>query len=508
MRKIFLTLLSAITLHTFAQSPDLGKGISFSAEMSGTISSGDYAPLWLTANQYGLPSVECNSGYLRGGVFRSVMNDSTRHWDIGYGADLVVAAHHTSTFFVQQLYADVRWLKGTLTIGQKQQPMQLKNNELSSGSQTFGINARPYPEVRLALPDYWAIPGTKGFLSFKGHFAFGMFTDNNFQEDFAQGTGSYDQNVLMHTKAGYLKFGKADKPFSVEAGLEMASQFGSTHYDLRNGTYTEIKNGRGLKSFWNAFKGGGSDSAMDGATQNNEGNMLGSWVLRLNYDTKDATYGLYADHFFEDHSGMFLLDYDGYAYENGHMTKKDHRYRYYPMKDIMLGFDVHLKKCQWLSDAVLEYVYTKYQSGAVYTDRTPQLPEHIGGVDNYYNNGLEPGWQHWGQTLGNPLYLSPVYNTDGKLFFHNNRFVAWHLGLAGQPTANLHYRLRATWQEGLGTYDKPYFNPKHNVSLGIEARYDLHQYVKGLSAGAAFGFDRGALMGNNTGGTLTLRFER
>ena len=426
---------------------------------------------------------------------------------LSYNTDFVVPVNYTSSFVVQQLYAEAKWRKGVLTIGQKEHPLQLKDNKLSSGSQTFGINARPYPEIRLALPEYWEIPGTKSFLAFKGHIAWGAFTDNRFQKHFAENQATYHQNVLMHTKAGYLRFGKPQKPFNIEAGIELASQFGSTHYEYTDQTYKKIQNAHNLAAFWHAFIGGGAD-AEDGATQNNEGNMLGSWVLRLNYDTQDATYGLYADHFFEDHSGMFLLDYDGYAYENGHMTKKDHRYRYYPMKDIMLGFDVHLKKCQWLSDAVLEYVYTKYQSGAVYTDRTPQLPEHIGGVDNYYNNGLEPGWQHWGQTLGNPLYLSPVYNTDGKLFFHNNRFVAWHLGLAGQPTANLHYRLRATWQEGLGTYDKPYFNPKHNVSLGIEARYDLHQYVKGLSAGAAFGFDRGALMGNNTGGTLTLRFER
>jgi len=508
MRKVLLTWLSAIiTLSAFAQSPDLGKGVSYSVELSGTVSGGDHAPLWLTANRYGLPSVESNSGYVRGGVFRSASNDSTRHWDIGYGADLVVAAHHTSTFFVQQLYADIRWLRGTLTIGQKQQPMQLKNNELSSGSQTFGINARPYPEVRLALPAYWAIPGTKGFLSFKGHIAFGRFTDDNFQKDFTQGRSSYDQNVLMHTKAGYLKFGKEGKPFSVEAGLEMASQFGSTHYEYKEGEYTKTQNGRNLSAFWHAFKGGGSDS-MDGAVQNNEGNMLGSWVLRLNYDTPAAAYGLYADHFFEDHSAMFHLDYDGYAYEDGTMKKKRNRYLMYPLKDIMLGADVHFKHFRWVSDMVVEYVYTKYQSGPVYTDRTPQVTDHIGGVDNYYNNGLEPGWQHWGQALGNPLYLSPIYNDDGRLIFRDNRFVAWHIGLAGQPTANLHYRLRATWQEGLGTYDKPYFNPRHNVSLGIEARYDLHQYVRGLSAGAAFGFDRGALMGNNTGGTLTLRFER
>ena len=507
MKKVFIALFSTIALNTFAQSPDLGKGVSFFTEMSGTVSDGDHAPFWLTANRYGLPSIEKNSGYIRGGVFRDAMRDSIRHWDIGYGADFVVSANHTSTFFVQQLYADIRWYRGVLTVGQKQQPMQLKNNELSSGSQTLGINARPYPEVRLALPDYWAIPGTRGFLSFKGHIAWGMFTDDHFQKDFVKGTRDYDQHVLMHTKAGYLKFGKENKPFSVEAGLEMASQFGATHYAYRDGGYTQTKSGRGLSAFWHALVSGGSDST-DGSVKNSEGNMLGSWVLRLNYDTKNVRWGLYADHFFEDHSAMFHINYDGYAYEDGKMVRKKNRYIMYPMKDIMLGADMHFKHFHWLSDAVVEYVYTRYQSGPVYNDRNAHITDQIAGIDNYYNNSLEPGWQHWGQTLGNPLYRSPIYNEDHRLQFECNRFTAWHIGIAGQPTRNLHYRLRATWQEGLGTYDMPYCNPKHNVSVGIETCYDASRLYKGLSIGAAFGFDRGELMGDNTGGSITLRLKR
>ncbi len=508
MKKVILTSLLTITLNAFAQSPDLGKGISYSIETSGTLSDGRHAPFWLTANRYGLPSVERNSAYLRGGMFRSAENDAARRWDIGYGADLVIPANHTSHFFVQQLYADVRWMKGLLTVGQKQQPMQLKNNELSSGSQTLGINARPYPEIRLALPNYWDIPYTKGFLAFKGHIAFGAYTDNHFQKDFVEGRNPYDQNVLMHTKAGYIRIGKKDKPFTAEIGLEMASQFGGTHYDYTGSAYQKEKSSRNLKSFWHAFIGGGADS-MDGAVQNNEGNMLGSWVARLNYDTPDAKFGLYADHFFEDHSGMFHLDYDGYDYRDGRIKKVDHRYLVYPLKDIMLGADVHLKNFRWVSDAVVEYLFTRYQSGPVYTDRTPQILDHIGGVDNYYNNAIEPGWQHWGQTLGNPLYVSPIYNDDHKLEFECNRFTAWHIGIAGQPTPELHYRLRATWQEGLGTYDMPYCNPRRNVSVGLEACYDASTLIyKGFSIGAALGIDRGELLGNNTGGSITIRYER
>lgn len=507
MRKAFFTLLLAFTQNTFAQSPDLGKGVSYSIEMSGGLSDGKHAPFWLTANRYGVSSIERNSGYVRGGVFRSATNDSMRHWDVGYGADLFVANNHTADLFVQQLYADVRWLKGTLTVGQKQQPMQLKNNELSSGSQTFGINAHPYPEIRLALPDYWHVPGTKGFLSFKGHIALGMLTDNMFQRRIAKGHSHYDQDVLMHTKAGYLKLGKDEKPFHAEIGLEVASQFGGTHLLYTDVGYLTFRNARDFAAFRHAFIGGGSD-ATDGATKNNEGNMLGSWLLRLNYDAPKATFGLYADHFFEDHSAMFQLDYDGYAYEDGEMKKKKNKFRLYPLKDIMLGADVHFKNWHWLSDAVVEYVYTKYQSGPIYSERTEQILDHIGGRDDYYNNALEPGWQHWGQTLGNPLYLSPIYNEDRTLMFQCNRFVAWYVGIAGQPTPQLHYRIRASWQEGLGTYDAPYCNPRRNVSVGIETDYHARSLLQGLHIGMALGIDRGELRGDNTGGAITLRLER
>lgn len=507
MKKVLFLLLSAINIHTFAQPINLGKGVSYSVETSATLSSGKHAPFWLTANKYGLTSTERNSGYLRGEVFRTITNDPQCKWDIGYGADLVVATNHSSDFFVQQLYAEVRWLKGTLTVGQRQQAMQLKNNELSSGSQTLGINARPYPELRFALPTYWTIPGTKQWVALKGHMAWGIYTDSRFQENIVRGTGNYTHNTLAHSKAGYLRIGKPQHAFSVEGGLEMAAQFGGTSYVRTAHGYETYHGDHGLKTLWNTFFFGGSDPT-DGNTQNNEGNILGSWLLRLNYDAKDATFGLYADHFFEDHSAMFHLDYDGYAYENGTMVRKDKRYLLYPLKDIMLGADVHLKRCKWVSDATLEYVYTRYQSGPVYADRTPQFPDHIGGVDNYYNHSTMPGWQHWGQTMGNPLYISPIYNEERTLTFQCNRFTAWHMGIAGQPTEQLHYRLRATWQEGLGTYEQPFFNPKHNVSVGIETDYKADCLYKGLHIGAAFGFDRGQLLGNNTGGMLTLKVER
>ena len=87
--------------------------------------------------------------------------------------DLALPYHFTSKFVVQQLYVDVDYRKVRLSLGSKERTMMMKNNWLSSGSQTFGINARPIPEVRIELPDYISISGKKNWLAIKGHFGYG-----------------------------------------------------------------------------------------------------------------------------------------------------------------------------------------------------------------------------------------------------------------------------------------------------------------------------------------------
>ena len=180
----------------------------------------------------------------------------------------------------------------------------------------------------------------------------------------------------------------------------------------------------------------------------------------------------------------------------------------YSLKDIMLGVDFRLKNSfTWINNVVVEYLYTKYQSGPIYHDHTQQMPDHIGGVDNYYNHHILPGWQHWGQVMGNPLYRSPIYNTDNKIDVKNNRFLAWHLGIGGEPTSNLSYRLLATYQRGWGTYAHPFSNPQDNIYMMGEAIYNFDEdsLLHGWSVKGAVGFDHGKTCGNNVGLQLTIR---
>lgn len=509
-RYIYILLLSfGIGIGTQAQST-LFDGLEYNLSMQTSFSSGENTPLWLNANKYGLSSLEKQNGYLRASVERPLANDSLKNWAVGYGVDIAAAYNYTSCIIVQQAFAEVKWKKGLLTLGSKQLPMEMKNQELSSGSQTLGINARPIPQVRLSLPDYWTIPFTNGWVGIKGHIAYGKMTDDNWQADFTDRTTKYTENVLFHSKAGFIKIGNEEKnlPISIELGVEMACQFGGTSYNvtgIEGGAQDVIENKNDLGAFWDAFIPGGSD-VPEANYKNVSGNHLGSWMMRINLDYDKWYLGIYGEHFFEDHSSMFFLDYDGYEEGNENKVRKDNRYILYDFKDMMLGAEIKLKECNFLRNIVFEYLYSKYQSGPIYHDFNVNIPDHIGGIDDYYNNSIYPGWQHWGQVIGNPLYLSPIYNEDGKIEIKNNRFYAFHLGLSGDPLPNLHYRILATYQKGWGTYHNPFSNPRHNTSILIEAKYQFPQkslfnswYIKG-----AYGIDKGKIQGNNYGFQLTI----
>ena len=188
-----------------AEERSLFDSLQYRAELQTTLSGGDHTPLWLNANKYGLSSLKKANGYVRGSLVRPLKNDEGRRWGVGYGVDLALAAGFTSTFIVQQAYIEARWLKGVLTVGAKEQPLELKNQELSSGSQTLGINARPVPQVRIALPDYWSIPGTRNWLALKGHIAYGKTTDDGWQKDFKAPQTRDPENTNSQREGGTLR---------------------------------------------------------------------------------------------------------------------------------------------------------------------------------------------------------------------------------------------------------------------------------------------------------------
>ena len=140
-------------------------GLAYQIETGGTVSAGDYSPLWLNANRYGLYATENQSEYLQAGI---EYNHTYRHdWRIHVGLDIATAINMTNHFWLQQAYADI-----------------------STGWMTEGPNARPIPQIRIEIKDFLNIPGLGNWLAFKGHLAYGLFVDSSWQEDFV-GNGNY-----------------------------------------------------------------------------------------------------------------------------------------------------------------------------------------------------------------------------------------------------------------------------------------------------------------------------
>ena len=230
MKKIQLFLLQflliSITQHTNAQLP---VKTEYTVEMGGTSGKGTYAPMWLTANRQGLSSANTENGYLRAGIAHTM--PLNQHFGFSAGLDLATAYNFTSSFIIQQAYADLsyRWLN--LSIGSKERLPELKNSKLSSGGMVESNNARPIPQIRLEVPDYVAIPGTHKWLHLKGHIAYGRFTDDKWQEHFTSIGNPYTIDVLYHSKSLFAKVGNKEHfPVEFEGGIQMSAQFGGDQY--------------------------------------------------------------------------------------------------------------------------------------------------------------------------------------------------------------------------------------------------------------------------------------
>lgn len=489
MIKIFgLILLSLCT--TQAVKAEAQDSLSYHIEATATAGGGNYAPLWFTANRYGLSSIEPNSALLKAGLeYQKKMN---HHWKLKAGLDLAGGYNLTQNIIVQQAYADIAWRCLQLSIGSKERNPLGKDLYLSSGAMVEEGNARPIPQIRAEIEDYVAVPGTKKWLAFKGHFAYGAFTDGNWQEDFARPHyQTYVKNILYHSKAAMFRIGNTEKrPWEFEIGLLVSSQFSGDHYswDGEKGQWNVQEMSHSLHDFLTAIiptKGGEDDPFGDQV--NVAGNFIGSWNTAFTYYWKDWKFRVYYEHLFEDESQMFM--------------------QYGRWKDGHIGLEVTLPKNPWVTKVLWEGLATKDQTGPILYDGFLGSFQHqISAADNYYNNYFYQGWQHWGMGMGNPLLPGPIYNKNGSMNFRSNRTKAHHVAFCGNPTEEWNYRVKLSYAKHWGTYGEPLDEVMKQFSSYYEVGYKPKQ-LKGWNFSAALGWDQGDYLGNSVGGMITIRKE-
>lgn len=475
------TMVAICSQSTFAVVASDFDSLRYEAEVRATFSSGENTPFWLVSNLQGLGSPEKNNGFVRGALFKDI--DGKRRFSWGGGVDLVGSWRSTAPFRVHQLYGELRYRSLGAILGSKEIWGDFNNPRLSSGGLLYSGNATPVPQLRIGIFDYAPFWGTRGWLNVKGYMAYGMFTDTAWQRSWAAEGSKRTENVLYHSKGLWLRGGDPDRfPLTGEIGIEMASQFGGT--SIENGKVVHNKHGfsEWLKAFFPTYKTG---ETLLGEETTVDGNMVGQYTIGLQWSPRTADWSVraYYEHYFEDQSMM--------------------TFEYGMWKDGLWGVEGVLPANSFVSRIVYEFLYSKDQAGAVNNNSSEKVPEQVSGRDNYYNHSLYTGWQHWGMGIGNPLMISPVYNASHQIRFMTTRIIGHHLGIAGNPTQELDYRLLLSWTKNWGTYSHPLPEVMDNFNALVEVNWKPAK-LKGWYGGIGVALDGGDLLGKSLGVALKI----
>lgn len=431
------TLILLLKISAFAQLDTIEYHLGY----LGSFASQNYLPHWITANRFGiLNDKEYYAALLRGNI--KTTYKVTRNFSFDAGIDAIakypLIKDHSKSILLQQAYFRAKYRIFELTAGRIERTLGTHAEGISSGSLAFSGNARPIPMVLLEVPKYSPVPFTKGFVEFKGTYAHAWLDKERFF-----------QNVYLHEKSFYLKFG-GDFKLNFSAGL--------IHYVLWGGENAKAgKLPDSLKDYMLLVLGKSAENV-----DLNNPYLLGEAANALGDHKGIYDFGLHA-HF----KNFNILAYHQTPFEDWTGT------RLFRNKDRLLGVNLQNKsnnKWRWLESIVYEYLYTLYQSGP----GRPGGPKGgspekygygFGGRDNYYNNAIyQTGWVYQDRILGTPLFYTQkrmrLYDPDfvdpdeKKFNFNivNNRVVAHHIGIKGIAGNLFQYKFLTTFTKNYGTY--------------------------------------------------------
>ncbi|MDR0961004.1 MAG: capsule assembly Wzi family protein [Mediterranea sp.] len=467
----FLVLGLFVILPLRAQDNPKHLPLSSFVEYGATVHHGDNTPLWQVGNQYGLSSLK-NNTYLRAGTFYA---DSIGKWQLHGGLDMAVAAGFTSTFVLQQAYADIRYWKIALFGGTKEIGSPLLNRTLSSGDLTYSDNARPVPQIMLYMPDYMRLGR---LFAFKVEFSYGWFTDGDFLKERVQANATYVRGVKYHHKSLLMRIGAPQSKWRLDLGIVTNVQFGG--YEKFGDQSVDL--GNTFKDYLRVLipQAGGEDTKSF-EQEFYQGNTVGSEYVMGTYRHKDFMLRAYLQNHFDDMSAM--------GKQNGF--------------DGLWGLEYRSVKRQVLSGVVLEYFQTTNQSGPLHGIEDVGVGK-TGGGDNYYNHWLYGTSSHWGMLLGNPLIPSPIYNKNHRNTLYYNRVQAVHVGVSGDISCDWSYTAKLSYNKTFGTHYAPLIKPIENFSTFVAVLYAPHR-LEGWTFHVSAALDTGEIYGDNVGFQLKIK---
>lgn len=495
---ILILLLPILSATAYAD----GYAVDYETSMTVGAGSGGFAPYYISSLRHGrftqADNVQAEARLWRG-------MEREKHFSYGFGVDIIGGysskvdyerynsadkswlshGERPSSFWLQQLYGELKYRSVFVEAGMKEQQSAILNQSLTSGDLIESGNTRPMPQLRVGFIDFQDVPFTRGWIQIGGEVAFGrMIDDGWWRSHYNYCSWHITTNQWYNYKRCYFRT-MPSKPFSVTFGMQAAAQFGgnSEYYYFGENTITQ-KNELNLKTFLKMiipFEDGGEDFYT--------GNHIGSWDIRARYRLKN---------------GDELFAYCSWLWEDGSGIGKLNGW------DGLWGLEYKSGTRGIVSGAVLEYMDFTNQSGPIHLapDDFPgtTLPGHVSGADDYYNNATYNSYAYFGQSIGTPAMMAPIYNTDGYPAYIANAMRGFHIGIEGSVTPRLDYRLKGGYRKAWGTSKVMLTHPIHLTALMFETKW-RPAGIKGLTVNASMELNRGTMPGNSFGAMLGVSYS-
>ncbi|MBD5313616.1 MAG: capsule assembly Wzi family protein [Bacteroides sp.] len=496
-RYILALQFSSVAMMVSAEEP-----LHYEASLTAGTGSGTFAPYYLSSIQHGRITQADN---VQAEVAVTRKMDFSNRFSYGYGIDLVGGYASATTYeyydesldgwnnhrlrpsaaWIQQLYAEIKYRSLFLEAGLKEQRSGLLNQNLTSGDLVESGNARPMPQMRAGFLDFQDIPFTGGWLQIKGEGAFGYMTDNGWLKDhynYFNAHIAFDQ--IYNYKCVYFRT-KPSKPFSMIFGMQAAATFGGrTEWYSRGKIERVVKHDRSLRYFVKMMF-----PTQDGGDGFYSGNHLGSWDIRARYRLKNADeIYAYTSWLWDDGSGIGKLNgFDG-----------------------LWGVEYKAARKGLINSAVFEYFDFTNQSGPIHFDPADNtgcnLPAHVSGADDYYNNATYNPYAYYGLSIGSPVMMAPLYNRDGVLSYIANAVRGFHVAAEGSINPVLDYRVKTGYRKGWGTAKRMLKRPMRLSAFMMEAEWHPKR-LGGMSVRAAMEIDNGNMPEKAFGVMLGVRYS-
>lgn len=495
--RFFVALTVMLALPAFADYP-LDYELSFSA---GT-GSGKFAPYYISSLRHGR-FTNADNIQAEASLWRSM--DAEKRFSYGFGVDVIgdyssavgyerfnaadrswmAHSERPSSFWLQQLYGELKYRSVFLEVGMKEQESAILDQSLSSGDLVESGNTRPIPQVRAGFIDFQNIPFTNGWVQIGGEIAYGRMIDDGWWRDhYNYYNWHITSDQWYNYKRCYFRT-KPSQPLSVTVGMQAAGTFGGTtrYFYMGENTITQ-KNVSGVKAFFKMFL-----PMQDGGEGFYSGNHLGTWDLKARYRLRN---------------GSELSAYFSWLWEDGSGIGKQNGW------DGLWGIEYKAARKGIVSGALVEYLDFTNQSGPIHfsPDDYPgtTVPGHVSGADDYYNNATYNSYAYFGQSIGSPAMMAPIYNTDGYPAFVGNCLRGFHVGVEGSFLPSIDYRLKGGYRKAWGSGKELLPKPIHLTAVMLEASWRPDK-VKGMTVNAEVEYDRGSMPGNAFGVLFSVKYN-